>query len=175
MLKIKTTPTAKEKTPHLSRGQQNPPEELIEREPLSEGHYKRLIREMGLKVTQQRLAILKSMTAERAHVTAQEVYDFVHEEHPEIGFATVYRFLRKMAEHNLVTEVRMGGLPARYELTPQRHHDHLTCVKCGKIVEFENKKIESLQEAVALAHGFELTHHVLELYGVCPDCQKKVR
>ncbi len=158
---------------YLSRGQENPPEELIQREPLTEENYRRMIREMGLKVTYQRLAILKSMNMGRAHVTAQEVYDFVHEQFPEIGFATVYRFLRKMAEHHLVTEVRMGGLPARYELTPKRHHDHLTCVQCGKIVEFENKKIEALQESVAQAHGFQLTHHVLELYGVCPDCQEK--
>jgi Fur family ferric uptake transcriptional regulator len=95
----------------------------------------------------------------------------INASHPEIGFATVYRFLRKMAEQNLVTEVRMGGLPARYELTPRRHHDHLTCVNCSQIVEFECPPIESLQEKVAKEHNFRLTHHVLELYGVCPQCQ----
>ncbi|MGE0527208.1 MAG: Fur family transcriptional regulator, partial [Bdellovibrionales bacterium] len=102
---------------------------------------------------------------------AQEVFETVNAKYPEIGFATVYRFLRKMAEQNMVTEVRMGGLPARYELTPRRHHDHLTCVECGLIVEFESQQIENLQEQVAQAHNFRLTHHVLELYGVCPRCQ----
>jgi Fur family ferric uptake transcriptional regulator len=66
----------------------------------------------------------------------------------------------------------MGGLPARYELTPKSHHDHLTCINCGKICEFENSAIEQLQEKVAKQFGFQLTSHVLELYGVCADCQK---
>ena len=158
--------------PHLVKGRHPiEPEKLIRREPVDPATFKRMIRQMGLKVTQQRMAILESLSAGRAHVTAQEVFETVNAKHPEIGFATVYRFLRKMAEQNMVTEVRMGGLPARYELTPRRHHDHLTCVQCGQIVEFESPQIESLQEQVADAHNFRLTHHVLELYGVCPRCQ----
>lgn len=146
------------------------PEKLIRRDPVNRASFKRLIRDMGIKVTQQRIAILEALADGRAHVTAQEVYEKVNSRYPEIGFATVYRFLRKMAEQNLVTEVRMGGLPARYELTPRRHHDHLTCMNCGQIVEFESPQIEALQEAVAREHNFRLTHHVLELYGVCPRC-----
>ncbi len=149
------------------------PEKLIRREPVDPKSFKRIIRKMGLKVTQQRMVILQCMSIGRAHVTAQEVFEAVNSQHPEIGFATVYRFLRKLAEHHLVTEVRMGGLPARYELTPRRHHDHLTCVECGQIVEFESPQIEVLQEGVAKEHNFRLTHHVLELYGECPRCQTK--
>ncbi len=158
--------------PFLAKGRKPvEPEKLIRREPVDPAMFKRMIRQMGLKVTQQRMAILETMTAGRAHVTAQEVFEVVNVSYPEIGFATVYRFLRKMAEQNMVTEVRMGGLPARYELTPRRHHDHLTCVRCGQIVEFENTQIEGLQDQVAKEHNFRLTHHVLELYGVCPRCQ----
>ncbi|MGE4132903.1 MAG: Fur family transcriptional regulator [Bdellovibrionales bacterium] len=147
------------------------PEKLVRREPVDPSKFKRMIRQMGLRVTQQRIAILQSLGSGRAHVTAQEVFETVSQNHPEIGFATVYRFLRKMAQQKLVTEVRMGGLPARYELTPRRHHDHLTCVECGQIVEFECQPIEALQEKVAQEKGFKLTHHVLELYGLCPTCQ----
>src|SRR3984957_15129040 len=147
------------------------PEKLIRREPVDPAGFKRMIRRMGLKVTQQRIAILGTLSSGRAHVTAQEVFEIVNAKYPEIGFATVYRFLRKMNEQKMVTEVRMGGLPARYELTPRRHHDHLTCTRCGQIVEFENTQIESLQEQVAKEHNFRLTHHVLELYGICPRCQ----
>jgi Fur family ferric uptake transcriptional regulator len=158
--------------PALAKGRKPlEPEKLLRREPVDPSMIRRMIRQMGLKVTQQRLAILESLSAGRAHVTAQEVFETVNVRYPEIGFATVYRFLRKMAEQNMVTEVRMGGLPARYELTPRRHHDHLTCIQCGQIVEFENQVIETLQEQVARAHNFRLTHHVLELYGVCPQCQ----
>src|SRR4051812_11106751 len=158
--------------PALAKGRKPiEPEKLIRREPVDPATFKRLIRQMGLKVTQQRIAILETLSHGRAHVTAQEVFEIVNAKHPEIGFATVYRFLRKMAEQKLVTEVRMGGLPARYELTPRRHHDHLTCVECGQIVEFECPPIENLQEQVAREHNFRLTHHVLELYGECPRCQ----
>src|ERR1700722_19625100 len=158
--------------PDLAKGRRPvEPEKLIRREPVEPATFKRMVRQMGLKVTQQRIAILETLSGGRAHVTAQEVFEVVNAKYPEIGFATVYRFLRKMAEQKMVTEVRMGGLPARYELTPRRHHDHLTCVRCGQIVEFENSQIETLQEQVAKEHNFRLTHHVLELYGVCPRCQ----
>ena len=150
-----------------------PDEKVSKREPLDEKAFKQMIRTMNLKVTDQRLAILECLHAGRSHVTAQEVFEIVSENYPEIGFATVYRFLRTLTENAFVTEVRMGGLPARYELTPKSHHDHLTCVCCGKICEFENHHIEELQSKVAKQFGFQLTSHVLELYGICTDCQKK--
>lgn len=146
-------------------------EELLEREILDEQSLKRIIRDMGLKVTGQRLAILDALSCGRTHVTAQEVFEVIEKKHPDMGFATVYRFLRKLTEQGFASEVRMGGLPARYELKSKTHHDHLTCTNCSKIVEFENQKIELLQEEVAKSHGFLLTDHLLELYGVCEECQ----
>lgn len=134
---------------------------------------KKIIRELGLKVTQQRITILEVVREGPAHFTAQEVFEIVNERSPEIGFATVYRFLKKLSEQKYVTEVRMGGMPARYEWASKDHHDHLTCTACGKIVEFENQKIEDLQEKTAQKYGFRLTHHILELYGTCEDCQGK--
>lgn len=157
----------------LARGFENPPEKLIKRDSWQNGDFKRIVREMGLKVTDQRISILKSMSSGRAHVTAQEVFEEVVVGNPDIGFATVYRFLKKLKDHGFVTEVRMGGLPARYELTPRKHHDHLTCTSCGKIVEFSNDEIERLQLEVASLHNFKMTGHLLELYGICGDCQKK--
>jgi Fur family transcriptional regulator, ferric uptake regulator len=161
----------------LIQGRDNKPlssqgEVLLERERVDVESLKRIIRDLNLKVTGQRLAILEALSRGRAHVTAQEVFEKVKRKHDDMGFATVYRLLRNLSEKGFVTEVRMGGLPARYELTPRSHHDHLTCSECGKIVEFENHDIEQLQKMVASNHGFQLTGHVLELYGVCPDCQK---
>ena len=132
---------------------------------------KALIRRMNLKVTSQRLLILHALCEGRRHITAQELFEKVVKKDDSVGFATVYRFLRHMADQRFVTEVRMGGMPARYELTPKKHHDHLTCSTCGVIVEFENRTIETLQEKVAKQFGFALTHHLLELYGICPKCQ----
>jgi Fur family ferric uptake transcriptional regulator len=151
---------------------QLPAEKILKREKFDENAFRQMIRTMSLKVTDQRLLIFEALHSGRAHVTAQEVFEKVHQQDSSVGFATVYRFLRKLTEFGFVTEVRMGGLSARYELTPKRHHDHLTCVSCGKICEFENHEIESLQERVAAQFGFALTSHVLELYGNCRDCQK---
>ncbi len=134
--------------------------------------FKQMIRALNLKITEPRMNILKALHAGRSHVTAQELFEKVAENDPSIGFATVYRFLRTLADQGFVTELRMGGLAARYELTPKSHHDHLTCIRCSKICEFENDTIEKLQEAVAKQFGFKLTSHVMELYGVCTDCQR---
>lgn len=134
---------------------------------------KKIIRDLGLKVTSQRLLILDIVRGGPSHFTAQDIFEAVSSRNPSIGFATVYRFLRTLSEQQFVTEVRMGGMPARYEWAAKRHHDHLTCATCGKIVEFENSEIERLQEKVAREFGFTLTSHLLELYGTCPDCRRK--
>lgn len=133
---------------------------------------KKVIRDLGLKVTSQRLLILDVVRNGPSHFTAQEIFEAVSVKNPAVGFATVYRFLRTLSEQKFVTEVRLGGMPARYEWAAKQHHDHLTCTSCSKIVEFENPEIERLQEKVAREFGFTLTSHVLELYGVCPECRR---
>ncbi len=148
-------------------------ESIIEREELTADNFKEIIRSLNLKVTSQRLLILESLHKGKTHMTAQTLFEKVEKKDPTVGFATVYRFLKSLAESGFVTEVRMGGGASRYELTSKQHHDHLTCVKCGKICEFENPDIEKLQEKVAHHFGFQLTSHVLELYGLCSDCQTK--
>jgi Fur family ferric uptake transcriptional regulator len=143
--------------------------------PLTEDKLRQIIRDMNLKVTTQRMLILQTLHKGRMHVTAQEVFERVSEVDSSVGFATVYRFLRSLTDYGHVTEIKIGGMPARYELAPEGHHDHLTCVKCGKICEFENEQIENLQLQVAQQLGFKLTHHVLELYGICTECDQLAR
>ncbi len=135
---------------------------------------KKIIRQIGIKVTDQRMAILQEILGGSDHVTAQEVFENVRTKAPEIGFATVYRFLRTLTDHKILSEVRIQGLPARYEWANKNHHDHITCTKCNKISEFENAQIEDLQASIASSLGYKLTDHILELYGVCNDCQKKL-
>lgn len=147
-------------------------EDLVIHENLSpEEDLKKIIRKLGLKVTTQRILILQMLYNGNRHATAQELYERLIKINSEIGFATVYRFLKSLTEGQFITETRIGGLPARYEISSKNHHDHITCEKCGKICEFENKAIESLQVKVAEQFGFQLTHHVLELYGICLSCQ----
>lgn len=133
---------------------------------------KKIIRSIGVKVTDQRMAILEEILNGADHITAQEVYEHVKMKSPDVGFATVYRFLRTLTDHKVLSEVRMQGLPARYEWASKEHHDHITCTCCGKINEFESDEIEQLQVLIAKKLGYEMTHHILELYGVCNSCQK---
>lgn len=151
------------------------PAHLVPRQPMDDSQFKQIIRSLNLKVTEQRMTILQCLYQGLNHVTAQEVHEASVDKDPSIGFATVYRFLKRLSEAKLVTEVRIGGLPARYELAmASRHHDHMTCTRCGRISEFENAQIEQLQEEVARSLGFRLTGHVLELFGLCEACQARV-
>lgn len=159
--------------PRLPRSMDFQEQLIKKRTPYTQEELKGILRNLNLKVTDQRLLILKTLNeGTRKHVTAQEIYEKVTDADSSIGFATVYRMLRKLAESHMVTEVRVGGAPARYELSPKSHHDHITCVQCGKICEFHNDEIETLQVQIAKHMGFNLTSHVLELYGTCGDCQK---
>ena len=135
-----------------------------------------IIRNLGLKVTKQRFAILYTLLKKGNHFSAKVIFEELKKENTEdldIGFATVYRFLRDLAKSGYITEIRIGGLPARYEWANQQHHDHLTCLNCHAIYEFENKSIEKLQQQVALNFGFQLTDHLMELYGICSHCLEK--
>jgi Fur family ferric uptake transcriptional regulator len=161
------------KLPTLKKGLSNNIKEevLIARETVGVEYLKKIIRDMGLKVTVQRLAILKALNQGKAHRTAQEVFEVVIKALPDIGFATVYRFLRDLSEAGYVTELRMGKRGTCYELKTSTHHDHITCTHCGKIVEFFNADLERLQELIAFNNGFILTSHELELFGICADCK----
>ena len=143
-------------------------------EKFTDSEYKSIIRSLNLKVTPQRLLIIRILKEGGHHVTAQELYEKIVRLDSGVGFATVYRFLRDLSDKKIITEVRMGGFPARFEWKSKIHHDHLTCTHCGQIYEFENKSIEKMQEKVALEFGFILTHHILELYGTCSSCQSAV-
>jgi Fur family ferric uptake transcriptional regulator len=136
----------------------------------------RLTRHMrghGLKLTRQREIILEAFLAAPRHVPVEELLGTVRQKDGGIGHATVYRTMKLFVEAGIASERHFSDGPTQYE--PQadghEHHDHLICTSCGRIVEFENEEIERLQEAVARGHGFTLTHHKMELYGVCAECR----
>ena len=165
-----------EKTPVLPKGlPQTTKDELIQpREKLSESHFKSMLRDMNLKVTHQRLSILKALNkGPKNHVTAQDVFEKVRKTHPHIGFATVYRFLKETSRFGLTSELRIGHSPARYELKIREHHHHIVCTACGKIVEFQSPIIEKQIKKISMEFYFALEHHIFELYGLCKKCQTK--
>lgn len=126
----------------------------------------------GLKSTRQREAIFEIFRSLPGHVSVEDLYQRVREKHPEIGYATVYRTLKLLKKCGLAEEHHFADGYARYEsfnVGESEHHDHLICVQCGHITEFENDEIERLQEQVAASLGFTVTEHKMELYGVCRE------
>jgi Fur family ferric uptake transcriptional regulator len=129
----------------------------------------------GLRATVQRDAIVSAFVDAGRHVSADELHALVKRTHPRIGFATVYRTLKLLADAGLAQERRFEDGFTRYEhAAADVHHDHLICTRCGAILEFENQRIEELQRMVAKRHGFRVVNHKLELYGLCSHCSAKV-
>ncbi len=130
----------------------------------------------GLKTSQKRLFIIDYFLNEDRHFSIEELYDEIRRINAHISFSTVYRTLKLLTECGLAQECRFGEGVVRYEpVHKAQHHDHLICRKCGKIIEFENSKIEALQKHVAKKYNFLVDFHTLELYGLCSTCQKKKR
>ncbi len=128
----------------------------------------------GLRSTAQRRLIIDTFFEGASHMTIEDLLNEVRGRDKGIGYATVYRTLKLLAECGVASERRFGDGLSRYELADEAttHHDHLICVACGKIVEFEEPRIEELQEEIAVRHGFAITSHKHEMYGTCPDCQQ---
>ena len=116
--------------------------------------------------------MLEAFLASEEHLSAEELYNIVSTKEPKIGLATVYRTLALLTESGLAAELDFGDGQKRYEHNYQHaHHDHMICTQCGKIIEFQNSMIEKLQEDVAKEHGFEMTTHKLDMFGICKDCR----
>ena len=132
------------------------------------------ISERGLKSTRQRDLIVDTFFNSEGHLSVDELLVKVSARDANIGAATVYRTMKILSEADLASARHFDDGHTRYEPALDRHHhDHLICTACHLIVEFENERIESLQDEVAAQHGFEVTRHKLELYGLCRDCRRK--
>ena len=130
----------------------------------------------GLRSTDQRRLIVETFFASNDHVSIEQLLASVRSRDPKVGYATVYRTLKLLTECGVAYERRFGDGLARYELADDvTHHDHLICVECASIVEFEEPRIEVLQEEIAGRYGFELRSHKHEMYGVCPACRVRPR
>ncbi|PCI61689.1 MAG: ferric iron uptake transcriptional regulator [Gammaproteobacteria bacterium] len=128
------------------------------------------LKKAGLKVTLPRVKILAILqNPDNQHVSAEEVYKILLEQHEEIGLATVYRVLNQFDDAGIITRHHFEGGKSVFELTQKKHHDHLVCLKCGNVVEFEDDVIETRQSDIAKAHNIKLTNHSLYLYGECND------
>ena len=124
---------------------------------------------IGLKMTPQRRVIARVLTAATDHPDVEELWRRAAKIDPRISIATVYRTVRLLETSEVLKRHDFGDGRARYERVPDIHHDHLIDVRSGRVIEFQNKDIEVLQDKVAAKHGFRLIGHRLELYCVPLD------
>ncbi len=130
------------------------------------------LQKVGLKATLPRLKILKFLESTKArHLSAEDVYKAMLDSGEEVGLATIYRVLTQFESAGLVTRHHFEGGHSVFELNEGKHHDHIVCVKCGKVAEFYDETIEERQHLIADKNGFSMTDHALTIYGVCTDCK----
>lgn len=128
------------------------------------------LKRAGLKITLPRIKILTILQQPKnQHISAEDVYKILLEQHEEIGLATVYRVLNQFDDAGIVTRHHFEGGKSVFELSHKKHHDHLVCLKCGNVVEFEDDVIEQRQSDIAKSHNVTLTNHSLYLYGECEN------
>ena len=128
----------------------------------------------GLKVTRQREEILHIFLNSPGHKNLDQIYAQVVRANPKIGYTTVYRTLKLLTRLGLATQRKFADGETRYEWTSEgSHHDHLICLECGKILEFEDQALETLQETIAQCYHFKTFHHRMEIYGLCSICTSR--
>lgn len=133
----------------------------------------RALRENGYRLTATRRAILTALVNSGGHVTADELVADVNRTSPQVGRMTVYRTLDLLQQLGLIRPVYQGTGAAHYVLMQEGHHHHLLCSMCDAVVEFDECAVQEMEEQIRDRFQFEIQGHLLEIYGLCPDCQKQ--
>ncbi len=141
--------------------------------------FRSYLSKQGLKFTRQRRAIAEVFFIAHGHMSLSEILVLAQQAEPSIGFATVYRTMKLLADGGFAEAHRFAeGGEVRYEPAVEGgHHDHLICIQCGRIIEYEDEEIERRQAAIAERLGFEVASHRHEIYGRClnVDCPELKR
>lgn len=146
------------------------PEMVREAQQILHRHLKRV----GLKQTAQRDTILQTFLETREHLSTNELHRLVQRKDAHIGFTTVYRTLKLLAECGLASEVAFHDGIARYEHQyNRRSHHHMVCTGCGSSVEFFSPAVDGLEQEIGKRYHYATTRHTFQIYGVCEDCRKK--
>jgi Fur family transcriptional regulator, ferric uptake regulator len=132
------------------------------------------LKRVGLKHTAQRDTILRTFLETREHLSVNELHRLVQKKDARIGFTTVYRTLKLLAECGLASEVAFHDGIARYEHQYNRRgHHHMVCTGCGSSVEFFSAEVDRLEQEIGRKFNYETTRHTFQIYGLCEDCRRK--
>jgi len=149
---------------------------LISREMVREAQdiLHRHLKRVGLKQTAQRDTILRTFLETRDHLSTDELHRLVQKEDVRIGYTTVYRTLKLLAECGLASEVAFHDGIARYEHQyNRRSHHHMVCTQCGSSVEVFSRDVGQVEQEVGRKYRYLATRHTFQIYGICEDCRKK--
>lgn len=125
----------------------------------------------GFKLTRPRRRVVEKLLSVRGHVSADELFDLLRKDNDDVSRATVYRTLSIVSQSGLVDGHDFDGGRRVYEpMVGRAHHDHLFCIACGKVIEFEEDAIERLQEAVVARYRFTPVYHSHKIFGYCETC-----
>jgi Fur family peroxide stress response transcriptional regulator len=133
----------------------------------------RKLREMGYRITPQRLAILKILAESKGHPGAEEIYAQVKTHFPTTTIATVYKTLAVLKSIGEVLELEFSGDYNRYDGKKPGPHPHLICIKCKRIADPDLASLDEMTAKLSSKTGYKLISHRLDFYGICPDCQQK--
>lgn len=133
-----------------------------------------ILRKQGLRLTPQRLAILKVLVSNDTHPSAEQVFERVRQDFPTTSLATVYKTLAVLKETGQVTELGFCDDANRYDLATEPHA-HLVCVSCKTILDPEVDSISQVSQQVAAKYGFKLLNQRMDFFGICPRCQASAR
>ena len=127
-------------------------------------------KQLGIKLTPQRLAILDYLDGNKSHPSAENIYSAVLKRFPTMSFATVYNTLESLRDKGKVLELTIDPNKKRYD-PGTKHHHHLMCIECKNIVDIKKDFKFGLTDSET--EGFDLIGNHIEFYGICPKCKKK--
>ncbi|HDB2825096.1 TPA: peroxide-responsive transcriptional repressor PerR [Staphylococcus aureus] len=130
------------------------------------------LRQAGIRITPQRQAILRYLISSHTHPTADEIYQALSPDFPNISVATIYNNLRVFKDIGIVKELTYGDSSSRFDFNTHNHY-HIICEQCGKIVDFQYPQLNEIERLAQYMTDFDVTHHRMEIYGVCKECQDK--
>lgn len=140
---------------------------------------KRKMKEHNYKFTNQRQIVLEVfIDSKHHHMSADDVYAMLQDEHPEIGLATVYRTLELFTELGILKKLDFEDGRFRYEINDHKlshSHYHLICLKCGKVIEFSYDSLDKIQNKIKKENGFTIVDYNLKFYGYCKDCAEEMK
>lgn len=131
------------------------------------------LKQAGIRVTPQRIAIIQYLIESTAHPTAEKIHDDLAASFPHMSVSTVYNNLGLLTDLGLVEEMNVADTAVHFDF-PLKPHYHAICTNCGKIVDFSDDHLAQVQAHAAEVTGFQVTSHHLEVYGLCPECQAKL-